>query len=235
MYIGQGMNLNYLIFMLPGLLLSLWAQSRVKGAYSKWSQVRNSNNVTGMETAELLKPRVGLQNVQLGRTKGQLSDHYDPTKDTLALSEAVADHPSVAAMAITAHELGHALQDKEGYGPMRLRSAIVPLVSIGSNIGMLLVMVGLALSMMSLFKIGIILFASTSVFSLVTLPVELNASNRARAMLQEQGLVRSEEERKGVDQVLTAAAWTYVAGLVTSLLQLFYFISLAGRGSSRRR
>lgn len=173
MYIGQGMNLNYLIFMLPGLLLSLWAQSRVKGAYSKWSQVRNSNNVTGMETAELLKPRVGLQNVQLGRTKGQLSDHYDPTKDTLALSEAVADHPSVAAMAITAHELGHALQDKEGYGPMRLRSAIVPLVSIGSNIGMLLVMVGLALSMMSLFKIGIILFASTSVFSLVTLPVEL--------------------------------------------------------------
>ncbi|MGI6251168.1 MAG: zinc metallopeptidase [Anaerolineaceae bacterium] len=235
MYIGQGMNLNYLIFMLPGLLLSLWAQSRVKGAYSKWSQVRNSNNVTGMETAELLKPRVGLQNVQLGRTKGQLSDHYDPTKDTLALSKAVADHPSVAAMAITAHELGHALQDKEGYGPMRLRSAIVPLVSIGSNIGMLLVMVGLALSMMSLFKIGIILFASTSVFSLVTLPVELNASNRARAMLQEQGLVRSEEERKGVDQVLTAAAWTYVAGLVTSLLQLFYFISLAGRGSSRRR
>jgi Zn-dependent membrane protease YugP len=118
---------------------------------------------------------------------------------------------------------------------MRLRSAIVPLVGLGSNLGIILVMAGLALQMMALFNIGIILFASTSVFSLVTLPVELDASKRARAMLADNGLVRTEEERKGVDQVLTAAAWTYVAGLVTSVMQLFYYMSMAGRASGSRR
>ncbi len=229
------MDLTYLIFMVPGLLLSLWAQSKVKSAYSKWGRVQNSNNITGMDTAIHLKPRVGLENVTLTRVKGELTDHYDPTKDTLALSQGVAEVPSVAAMAITAHEMGHALQDKHSYGPMRLRSAIVPLVGLGSNLGIILVMAGLALQMMALFNIGIILFASTSVFSLVTLPVELDASKRARVMLADNGLVRTEEERKGVDQVLTAAAWTYVAGLVTSLMQLFYYMSMAGRASGSRR
>lgn len=229
------MNLSYLIFMIPGLLLSLWAQAKVKGAYSKWGKIQNSNNITGMDTAVHLKSRVGLENVALTTVQGELTDHYDPSKDTLALSQGVADVPSVAAMAITAHELGHALQDKQGYGPMRLRSAIVPLVGIGSNLGMILVMAGLALQFLSLFNIGIILFSSTSIFSLVTVPVELDASKRARVMLSDNGLVRTEEERKGVDQVLSAAAWTYVAGLVTSLLQLFYFMSMAGRASGNRR
>ncbi|HNY84415.1 MAG TPA: zinc metallopeptidase [Anaerolineaceae bacterium] len=229
------MNLSYLIFMIPGLLLSLWAQAKVKSAYSKWGQVRNSNNVTGLDTAIHLKPRVGLENVTLTSVQGELTDHYDPRKDTLALSQGVANTPSVAAMAITAHELGHALQDKESYGPMRLRSAIVPLVGLGSNLGIILVMAGLALQMMTLFNIGIILFSSTTIFSLITVPVELDASKRARVMLAEQGLVRTDEEKRGVDQVLTAAAWTYVAGLVTSLLQLFYYMSMAGRASGRRR
>lgn len=229
------MDLTYLIFMIPGLLLSLWAQAKVKGAYNKWGRVQNSNNITGMDTAIHLRPRVGLENISLTRISGELTDHYDPSKDTLALSQGVAEVPSVAAMAITAHEMGHALQDKDGYGPMRLRSAIVPLVGLGSNLGLILVMAGLALQMMSLFNIGIILFSTTTVFTLITLPVELDASKRARVILADNGLVRTDEERKGVDEVLTAAAWTYVAGLVTSLMQLFYYMSMAGRASGNRR
>lgn len=229
------MNLEYLLYMIPGLLLSLFAQFKVKGAYSKWSEVRNYHNLTGLDTAEQLKPRVGLENVKVTRTQGTLTDHYDPRNDTLALSQGVADQPSVAAMAITAHELGHAMQDKTSYGPMRLRSAIVPVVSFGSNFGIILVMIGVLLSMANLATIGVILFSSTAVFSLITLPVELDASKRAREMLDQTGLVANEEERKGVKQVLDAAAWTYVAGLATSVLQLLYYISVAGRASGSRR
>ncbi len=229
------MNFTYLIFMLPALILSFWAQSRVKSAFTKWSQLPNTHRVTGLETAEHLKPRVGLQNVTLSRVKGTLTDHYDPSNDTLALSQGVADAPSIAAMAITAHELGHALQDKEGYGPMRLRAAIVPIVGLGSNLGLILVMVGIVLQIAGLTWLGIILFSGTALFSLVTLPVEFDASNRARKMLDDTGLVVSEEERKGVDDMLKAAAWTYVAGLLTSLAQIFYYISMAGRASGSRR
>ena len=229
------MDLSYLLYMLPAFLLSLWAQTKVKGAFTKWSQLPNTHQVTGIETAEHLKPRVGLQNVTVKRIQGTLTDHYDPRDDSLSLSQGVADVPSIAAMAITAHELGHALQDKEGYGPMRLRSAIVPMVSLGSNIGLILVMVGIFLQIAGLTWLGIILFSGTALFSLVTLPVELDASNRARKMLDDTGLVVSEQERKGVDDMLKAAAWTYVAGLLTSLVQIFYYISMAGRASGRRR
>ncbi len=229
------MYFNYLLYMIPGLLLSLFAQFKVKGAYNKWSQVRNYHNLTGLETAEQLKPRVGLENVKLTRAQGTLTDHYDPRNETLALSQGVADQPSVAAMAITAHELGHAMQDKTSYGPMRLRTAIVPLVSFGSNIGVIMVMIGVVLSLANLATIGVILFSTTALFSLVTLPVELDASKRARLMLDQTGLVVNEEERKGVKQVLDAAAWTYVAGLATSILQLLYYMSVAGRASGRRR
>lgn len=229
------MNFEYLLYMIPGLLLSLFAQFKVKSAYSKWSQVRNYHNLTGMETAEQLKPRVGLENVKLTRTQGTLTDHYDPRNDTLALSQGVADQATVAAMAITAHELGHAMQDKTSYGPMRLRTAIVPVVSFGSNIGVILVMIGVVLSMANLATIGVILFSTTAIFSLITLPVELDASKRAREMLDQTGLVANAEERGGVKQVLDAAAWTYVAGLATSVLQLLYYISVAGRASGRRR
>lgn len=230
------MDFTYLLYMIPGLLLSLFAQFKVKAAYSKWSQVRNYHNLSGMDTAEQLKPRVGLENVKLTRTKGTLTDHYDPRNDTLALSQGVADQPSVAAMAITAHEMGHAMQDKTSYGPMRLRGAIVPVVSFGSNIGIFLVMIGVMLpSLANLATIGVVLFSSTALFSLVTLPVELDASKRAREMLDQTGLVANAEERAGVKQVLDAAAWTYVAGLATSILQVLYYVSVAGRASGRRR
>jgi Zn-dependent membrane protease YugP len=229
------MDLSYLLYMLPALLLSLWAQTKVKGAFSKWSQLPNTHKVTGVETAEHLKTRVGLQSVSVKRVEGTLTDHYDPRNDSLSLSQGVADVPSIAAMAITAHELGHALQDKEGYGPMRLRSAIVPIVGLGSNLGLILVMIGIVLQIAGLTWLGIILFSGTALFSLVTLPVELDASNRARKMLDESGLVVSEQERQGVDDMLKAAAWTYVAGLLTSLVQIFYYISMAGRASGSRR
>ncbi len=229
------MYFDYLLYMIPGLLLSLFAQSRVKSAYNKWSQVRNYHNLTGVETAEQLKPRVGLENVKIARSQGSLTDHYDPRSETLSLSQGVADQPSVAAMAITAHELGHALQDKTSYGPMRLRTAIVPIVSLGSNLGVILVMIGVVLNFANLATIGVILFSSTALFSLVTLPVELDASKRAREMLDQTGLVTNEEERVGVKAVLDAAAWTYVAGLATSIMQLLYYMSVAGRASGRRR
>jgi Zn-dependent membrane protease YugP len=229
------MDLSYLLYMLPAFLLSLWAQTKVKSAFSKWSQLPNTHKLTGVETAEQLKTRVGLQNVTVKPIAGTLTDHYDPRDDSLSLSQGVADVPSIAAMAITAHELGHALQDKEGYGPMRLRSAIVPIVGLGSNIGLILVMIGIVLQIAGLTWLGIILFSGTALFSLVTLPVELDASNRARKMLNESGLVGSEQERQGVDDMLKAAAWTYVAGLLTSLIQIFYYISMAGRASGSRR
>ncbi len=229
------MNLTYLLYMLPALILSLWAQSKVKGAFTKWSQLPNTHRVTGMDTAGHLKPRVGLENVSLKRIEGTLTDHYDPRDDSLGLSKGVADVPSIAAMAITAHELGHALQDKEGYVPMRLRSSIVPIVSIGSNIGVILFMIGIFLQITGLTWLGIILFSGTALFSLVTLPVEFDASKRARQILEDTGLVVSDQDRKGVDEVLSAAAWTYVAGLLTSLAQIFYYISIAGRASGSRR
>lgn len=225
--------MTYLLFIIPGLLLSVIASFAVKSAYSKWSQVRNSQNATGIQVAELLKHRNGLDGLRLVQTQGTLSDHYDPRNQTLALSEGVANQPTVAAMAIAAHELGHAMQEKTSYGPMTLRKAIVPVVNIGSSVGMILVMVGLLLHLTGLAIIGVILFASTTLFSLVTVPVELDASRRAKAMLEESMLIRSDEERKGVNKVLNAAAWTYVAGLVTSVLQLLYYVSLIGGGRRR--
>ena len=226
-------NFGYLLFMLPGLLLSIIASIAVKSAYNKWSQIRNARNVTGLEVADYLKNQNDLNNVRLAQTQGSLSDHYDPRSKTLALSQGVANQPSVAAMAIAAHELGHAQQDKENYVPMRFRRVLVPVVNIGSNIGMILVVIGLILNLLGLATIGIILFASTTLFSLITVPVELNASRRAKVMLERSQLITSEEERKGVNKVLNAAAWTYVAGLVTSIMQLLYYVSLVSGGRRR--
>lgn len=220
----------YFIFMIPALILSLGSQIYVNSTYNKWSKVRNYHNLTGTDTAEQLISRLEMNDIRLTRTRGTLSDHYDPRNHTLALSQGVAEQPSVAAMAIAAHELGHAQQERDGYGPLRLRSALVPLVNIGSTFGWFLLLIGLILQVSGLAQLGVILFSAGAIFSLVTLPVELNASKRAKQMLAENGLVVNEEEKKGVASVLNAAALTYVAGLATSLLQLFYFASLAGFG-----
>ena len=228
-------NINYLLYMLPAIVLSLAAQFYVNSSYSRWSQVQNRSGLTGAQVAQRLADRHGMYGLTLKGIPGKLTDHYDPRRDELSLSRDIAQRPSVAAMAITAHELGHAQQDKEDYFPMKLRSAIVPVVNIGTSIGWIFILLGLVLQIGQLAWVGVIAFSAGAVFTIATLPVELNASKRARQMLSDSGLITSEQERKGVKQVLNAAALTYVAAIATSVLQLLYFASLAGGVGRRRR
>jgi uncharacterized protein len=227
-------NINYIFYMLPAILLSLIIQLYVNASFNRWSRVRNQSGLTGVQVAGRLSERIGLYNLTLKGTPGRLTDHYDPRNNVLSLSRDIAQGPTVAAMAITAHEMGHAQQDKEEYLPMRLRSAMVPVVNIGSSLGWIFIMLGLLLQIGDLAWLGVFAFSAGAVFSIATLPVELNASKRARKMLKDSGLIASKKEEKGVNQVLNAAALTYVAAIATSVLQLLYFASLAG-GTGRRR
>jgi Zn-dependent membrane protease YugP len=224
----------YLIFMIPAFLLMAFASWYVRHAYSKWSQIRATSGLTGSQAAQRLISTGNLYGVQVQGTAGQLTDHYDPRNKTLYLSEGVGNSPSVAAVAISAHELGHAMQDAEEYFPMRIRSMLVPAVNIGSNLGWILIMIGLVLRMTNVAWLGVIVFSAGALFALATLPVEFNASARAKELLYSTGIIQSEEERRGVNQVLNAAALTYVAGLVTAVMQLLYYVFLIG-GLGRRR
>jgi Zn-dependent membrane protease YugP len=224
----------YLCFMIPALALMGFASWYVRHSYNKWSQVRASSGLTGHQAAQRLISTGNLYGVQVQGTAGQLSDHYDPRNKTLFLSQGVANSPSVAAVAISAHELGHALQDAEEYFPMRVRSMLVPAVNIGSNLGWILIMIGLVLQQINIAWIGVAVFSAGALFALATLPVEFNASARAKQLLYETGIIQTEEERRGVNQVLNAAALTYVAGLVTAIMQLLYYVFLIG-GLGRRR
>jgi Zn-dependent membrane protease YugP len=226
---------TYLLFMLPAMILVFIAQMWVKSTYSKWSKVPNRFGLTGAEAAQRLLNSSGLSNVTIEGSSGTLSDHYDPRDRTLHLSPAVARGQSVAAIAVAAHEIGHAIQDRQGYLPMRIRSAIVPAANIGSTLGWILILVGLMLQSFNLAWLGVLSFAMGAVFALATLPVELNASSRARALLQETGIISTGEEARGVHNVLQAAAFTYVAALATAILQLLYFVSLVGGMGGRRR
>lgn len=229
---------SYMVYMLPAFLLVILAQLWVKSTYRKWSQVRNSNNITGAEAARRLLGYGNLLQVTLEGAQGKLSDHYDPRSQTLRLSPAVAQEQSVASLAIAAHEIGHALQDRDDYFPLRFRAAIVPAANIGSNLGWILILIGLFIRGAfgtQLAWIGVMAFAIGAVFSLATLPVELNASARAQALLTQSGLIQTIEDRRGVKAVLNAAAFTYVAALAAALLQLLYYISLVGGISGRRR
>jgi len=228
-------NPSYLIFMLPAMILMMLAQGYVSSTYRKWSRIANRTKISGAQAAQRLISAGGLYNVQLESTRGQLTDHYDPRSKVLRLSEGVYNSPSVAAVAIAAHELGHAMQDQEGYFPLRVRSAIVPAVNIGSYLGWILIIIGMLLRMTELAWLGVIVFSGGAIFALATLPVELNASARAKRLLVETGIIYGEDEQKGVNSVLNAAALTYIAGLVTALLQLFYFASMVmGMGGRRR-
>ena len=224
----------YLCFMIPALALMGFASWYVRHSYNKWSQVRATSGLTGAQAAQRLISTGNLYGVQVQGTSGQLSDHYDPRNKTLFLSQGVANSPSVAAVAISAHELGHALQDSEDYFPMRVRSMLVPAVNIGSNLGWILIMIGLVLQQINIAYIGLAVFSAGALFALATLPVEFNASARAKELLYATGIIQSEEERRGVNQVLNAAALTYVAGLITAVLQLLYYVFLVG-GMGRRR
>jgi hypothetical protein len=224
----------YLIFMIPAFILMAVTSWYVRHSYSKWSQVRASSGLTGHQAAQRLISTGNLYGVQVQGTAGQLSDHYDPRNKTLYLSRGVADSPSVAAVAISAHELGHALQDAENYFPMTVRSALVPAVNIGSNLGWILIMIGLVLQQIQIAWVGVLVFSAGALFALATLPVEFNASARAKELLYSTGIIQTEDERRGVNQVLNAAALTYVAGLVTAVMQLLYYVFLIG-GLGRRR
>jgi Zn-dependent membrane protease YugP len=220
--------LVYLLFMVPGLLFMLWAQSKVKGSYQKYSQVQNAANISGAQAARRVLDSQGLQNVQIEQIAGQLTDHYDPRARVLRLSQGVYGVPSIAAIGIAAHEAGHAIQHAKAYGPLKLRTAIVPAVSIGSNLGFGVLFLGLILNSVGLAWVGVGLFALATIFALITLPVEFDASKRAKEALVQIGLVdqgvRGGEESKGVAAVLDAAAWTYIAGFASSLLTLLFYV-----------
>lgn len=231
-------NSTYLIFMLPGFLLALAAQLWVNRTYGKWSEVRNRSALSGMEAAKRLMDYGGLGRLNLEEVGGRLSDHYDPRSKTLRLSSDTARGNSVASLAITAHEVGHALQDAKGYAPLRYRNALVPAVNIGSRLGFLFIVVGLIMQNaigQQLAWIGVGTFGLGALFSLATLPIELNASSRAKALLQTTGIIQTKEEREGVNSVLNAAALTYVAALATAILQMLYWVTLVGGMSGRRR
>ena len=223
---------TYLLFMAPAFILMMLTSWYVKSAYNKWSQVPSNSRMTGAQAAQRLIANSSLYGVKIEGVRGNLSDHYDPRTKTLRLSQGVANNASVAAVAIAAHELGHALQDAEDYIPLRFRAALVPAVNVGSWLGWILIIIGMFLQMYNLAWIGVLVFSGGAIFALATLPVELNASARAKQLLADTGIIQTEKERQGVNNVLNAAALTYVAGLVTAVLQLLYFVNLIG---GRRR
>lgn len=228
-------NFNYWIFMLPAFLLMLVAQYYVSSTYRKWSQVGNRSRLTGADAAQRLIRAGGLSDVRVEGVQGQLTDHYDPRKKVLRLSQGVYQSSSVASVAIAAHELGHAMQDHEGYFPLRIRAIMVPAVNIGSMLGWIFIILGIFLQLSGLAWLGVFIFSGGALFALATLPVELNASARAKQLLVQTGIIVGQEEQRGVNKVLNAAALTYIAALLTSILQLFYFVSLVGGMGGRRR
>ena len=232
---GYGYGL-YILFSLPALLLGMWAQYKVKGAFKKYSQVKTYVGLTGAEVAQRILDINGLNNVKVEETQGFLSDHYDPGKKVLRLSPEVYRSNSVAANGIAAHESGHALQDKDAYAMLKLRTAIVPSVQIGSWLGPIIFMVGLFINSTfgtQIALVGLIFFGLTAVFSLVTLPVEFDASHRAKTILSTSGMIYN-QEIEGVNKVLDAAALTYVAAAIQAVTTvLYYAFLLMGRSSSR--
>jgi uncharacterized protein len=225
---------TYLLFMAPAFILMMLTSWYVKSAYQKWSKVPARSRLTGVQAAQRLISAGGLYGVQIQGIQGEMTDHYDPRDKVLRLSNGVGNGSSVASLAIAAHELGHAMQDSEEYFPLRFRAALVPAVNIGSNLGWVLIAVGLFLNWVNVAWLGVLVFSAGAVFSLATLPVELNASARAKRLLADSGIIQGEEEQRGVNNVLNAAALTYVAGAVTSILQLLYYVFLIG-GAGRRR
>jgi uncharacterized protein len=226
---------NYLIYMLPALILTMLASMYVRSTYNRWSRVNARSGLTGAQAAQRLINSGGLYGVQIEGIAGKMSDNYDPRSKVLRLSGGVGNSTSVAALAIAAHELGHAMQDAEEYFPLKLRAALVPAVNIGSNLGWFLIIIGLFLRISELAWLGVFAFTAGAVFALATLPVEFDATSRAKRLLADTGLISGEDEQRGVNAVLTAASLTYVAALVTAILQLFYFSGLAGGLGGRRR
>ncbi len=222
----------YLILTMPALLLALYAQWKVRSAYTKYSQVPNERGISGYQAAQELLSANGLYGIDIEGVPGDLSDHYDPRGKVLRLSQGVANGRSIASLAIVAHEVGHAVQDKQGYAMLRFRSSLVPAANLGSTLGIWLAFGGIIFGWSGLAWLGIALFSAAVVFTLVTLPVELNASSRALEMLKRTNLL-SQHDLKGAKSVLNAAALTYVAALAQAVLQLVYLVLVVSGGRRR--
>ncbi len=218
----------YLIFMVPALLLSLWASFRTKSAFNKYQKVRTARGLTGAQAAHEMLQRAGIFDVKIVQTQGFLSDHYNPVNKTLALSPPVYQSNSVSAIGVACHEAGHAIQHATKYAPLWLRSALVPMANIGSTLSYFIILAGLLLlQSQTTVYFGILLFSAVVLFQLVTLPVEYDASARAKRLAVENGIILP-QEREGMDRVLNAAALTYVAAAVSSVMTLLYYLMLAG-------
>ncbi len=219
--------LAYLLFMLPAIGLALYAQMKLKSTYHEAGNIAAASGMTGAEAAAQILQASGIPNVGIERVQGHLSDHYDPRDKVLRLSNDIYSGRSVAALGIAAHEAGHALQDAQNYGPLVLRNTVVPLASFGSNMSWILLFGGMLLSNFGLILIGIFLYSLVVIFQVINLPVEYDASSRAKAILLQRGLI-SPQEQPIVARVLNAAALTYVAGTVTSILTLLYYLLQSG-------
>ena len=216
----------YLYMVLPALVFTIFAQAKVSGSFNKYSKMRTSRGVTGVEAAHEILRRAGLDNVRVERVSGRLTDHFDPRSNVIRLSDAVYSAATVAAVGVAAHEAGHAIQYAKDYAPIKLRSAILPVTSFGSKLALPLVLFGFAFNMTGLINLAILLFAAVVVFQIITLPVEFNASSRAVNALKETMLL-TPDEIPASRKVLTAAAMTYVGALALSLVQLLRFIIIA--------
>lgn len=213
----------YLLFLLPGMLLAGWAQMRIQSAFAEANRIPARSGVSGAEAAAVLLDRAGMRHARIETTQGYLSDHYVPGEGVLRLSPDVFQGRSLAALGVAAHETGHAFQDLKRYPLLGLRNFLVPMAGFGSNAAWIFLLLGFFLQMFSLIVIGIVVFSFTVLFQLVNLPVEFDASRRARVALLQNGLITAEEEPV-VASVLNAAAWTYVAATLTSILTLLYFV-----------
>ena len=214
---------------IPTLLISIGVQIYLKSTVSKWSQVRNSLGLPGVEVVKMLFARTSLQPIKVEHVPGEMSDHFDPMHNVVRLSDTTAGRNSVAAMAIAAHELGHVQQYQTGSGLIKLRGFLLPALQFSPTISYIAIFFGLWFNMTNLLWVGIFFFALMVLFSVLTLPVEMDASKRALRLLDEAGLLASDQDRRGAKAVLTAAGLTYLAAAVTSILQLLYYISLARR------
>jgi uncharacterized protein len=222
-----GIDPLYWMMMIPVLLLSLFSSIKVKSTFKKYSRVASASGMTGAEVATQILRRNGLTNVSVAETGGFLSDYYDPSKRVIRLSPDVFRSNSISAIGVAAHETGHAVQHAKAYSPLVLRNAMVPVANIGSSLSWIIIIAGFIFGAMGLVKVGIVLFSVVVFFQLVTLPVEFNASSRAKEMLASYGLI-SESELVGVRKVLSAAALTYVAAAASSVVTLLYFLIRAG-------
>ena len=232
-YYGYGFDWTYLM-VLAGAILSLWASGRVQSTFQRYAQERSMSGLTGAQVARTILDRNGLSDIPVEHVRGNLSDHYDPSRRVLRLSDSTYSSSSVAAIGVAAHECGHALQHKEGYGPLKLRSTIVPAANIGSRLGIPIILLGVIFGAGGTFLIhlGIWVFSIAVLFQIITLPVEFNASNRALEVLERYGILGQQENKKA-KKVLSAAAMTYVAAAASSILQLLRLVILFGGRRSR--